>query len=199
MSTQSAAALTRSAKPKLKDPAAPVVMPTPAELLSRKKEELAKLREQHKAATDAHRADSVNEHGFAKQSSALNPALEAKKLEIQHQIERAEAELGLLVELAKRDRAESPEVKTEADALVRQRALALISLRKINAAIERLNIEGADIPVYLGCHPGGMTAWGNMLLGHSKNHGVNGKAAAGYLGEVFNAGLISRAELAEDD
>jgi hypothetical protein len=47
----------------------------------------------------------------------------------------------------KAERANSPEVKNAADELVRQRALAVLALRKTNAAIEYLRKQGATIPV----------------------------------------------------
>jgi hypothetical protein len=57
----------------------------------------------------------------------------------------------------------------------------------------------ADRPVDLAVVPGGLTVWDHLLLGSSDNVGINGAAARGYLRECFNAGLIDRATLAEDD
>jgi hypothetical protein len=196
MSTSSATALTRAPK-RLKDiKTEPVILPSTVEILDAKKAELDALHEQHAAAVKAQLAVERNEHGFP--THKTSPDLEFKKLALADQIERVQGELTLLQEQVKRDRALSPEVKSEADALVRQRALAVIGLRKINAAIDRLRAEGAHIPVDIAVVPGGYCPWGSLLLGHSTNVGLNGKAAKGYLGEVFAAGLISSAEMRED-
>jgi hypothetical protein len=117
----------------------------------------------------------------------------ARKDALLARIASVEAELGVVVAQAKAERATSVEVKTQVDELVRQRALALISLRKTNRAIDELRKTGAQIPVDLASVSGGFAPWGSLLLGHAGNVGIGGKAARGYLVAVFNAGLLSRA------
>ena len=193
--TQSASAITRSRK--LKSPTEPSIMPSTVEMLTAKKDELAQLRAKHRTVVE----DQIVAEGGWKNGVQQRPnnqeaaRLKAENARMADATDRLDGEITVLHEMVRAERAESPEVKTEADELVRQRALAVIALRKCNLAIDRLTKSGAHIPVGTAVTAFGMCPYGSMLLGHADAEGITGRAARGYISEVFNAGLISRGEM----
>jgi hypothetical protein len=195
MSTSSATALTRAPK-RLKDiKTEPVILPSTVEILDTKKEELAQLTGDHKAALAAELADYRQWHN---DPGRQNPSLKRAKEELAARIERLQGEIVLLQVQVRAERAKTHEAKTEWEDAQRQRALALIALRKCNAAIWTLRKQGISGPCDLGFMPGQPAPWEFLLLGCKEHAGLGGQAARGYLSEAFNAGLISKAELAED-
>ena len=112
---------------------------------------------------------------------------------------RAATETELLAMQARAERAKTPEAKTDWESAQRDRARLVIALRAANREISALREQGVTGPCDLVMMPGGFAVYEDVLLGSQSRVGINGKLARGYLTECFNAGLISRAELSQDD
>ena len=182
-------------KRKLKAPDEVVTM-HPAEVaLQAKVIELQDYRQRHSQLVAAQIAD---ERGPAR-SGARDYDIRSEKRKIEFKIGRAEGETELLSIRAKAERAKTPEAKTDWESAQRDRARLVIALRAANREISALREQGVTGPADLVMMPGGFSVYEDVLLGSQGRVGINGKLARGYLTECFNAGLITRAELAEDD
>jgi hypothetical protein len=92
-STQSASALTKSAPPKLKDPTEKPVIPSPSDLLARKKSEFTELQKRLAETTAAQIADERK----AKDLRSRDPELPALKEQLGKELHRLDSEIGLLI------------------------------------------------------------------------------------------------------
>jgi hypothetical protein len=181
-------------KRRLKDPDAPVVKRPPAEIaLQAKILELDDYRAAHRAAVAAQIAEESNRHKSA------DPTARVEKRKLEFKIARAETETELLAVQAKAQRAKTVEAKSDWESAQRDRARLVIALRAANREIAALREQGITGPCDLLMMPGGFACFEDVLLGSQSRVGVNGKLARAYLVEAFNAGLLTRAELAEDD
>lgn len=180
------------AKRRLKAPGENVVMRPPAEIaLQAKTIELADYRERH--------TQLVAEQIATERSLHRDPGIAVEKRKAAFKVARAETETELLAIQARAERAKMPAAKTDWESAQRDRARLVIALRAANREISALREQGITGPCDLVMVVGGFAVYEEVLLGSQSRVGINGKLARGYLTECFNAGLITRAELAEDD
>jgi hypothetical protein len=184
------------AKRKLKAPDEPIQRKSPAELaLAEKKLELTTLKDRHKLAVVAQRENEQSNGAMSKR----DPGLAVEKRKLEYKIARASDETALLDSLARLERGKRPEAAGEWRSAQRRRALTVLALRAANKEIAGLRKDGLSGPCDLTVGPTGFIAWDHLLLGHSGNVGVNGQQARAYLQACQQAGIITTAELREDE
>jgi hypothetical protein len=184
------------AKRVLKAPTEPIRRKTPAELaLSEKKLELTTLKERHRLAVAA-QLENEQSNNLA---SKRDPGLAVEKRKLEYKIARASDETALLDGLARLERGKTPQAAGEWRSAQRRRALTVLALRAANKEIAALRKDGLSGPCDLTVGPTGFIAWDHLLLGHSGNVGLNGQLGRAFLQACQQAGIITLAELREDD
>jgi hypothetical protein len=184
------------AKRKLKAPDEPIQRKSPAELaLAEKKLELTTLKERHRLAVAAQLENEQSNNLASKRDAGLK--VEARKLA--YKIDRASDETALLDSLARSERGKTVQAAGEWRSAQRRRALTVLALRAANKEIAELRKQGLSGPCDLSLGPQGFVAWDHLLLGHSGHIGVNGQLGRAYLQACQQAGIITLAELREDD
>jgi len=184
------------AKRKLLAPSEPILRKTPAETaLSEAKLELETLRDRHRLAVVAQRENEQSTGALSKR----DPGLVVEKRKLAFKIDRATDETALLASLARSERGKTPQAAGEWRSAQRRRAQTVLALRAANREIAAMRKEGLSGPCDLTVQPGGFIAWEHLLLGHSGHVGVNGQLARGYLQDCADAGIITQAELRDDD
>jgi hypothetical protein len=181
------------AKRVLKAPDEPIRRKSPAEVaLSEAKLELDGLKERHRLAVAAQRANETS-----REPRDIGLAVEKRKLA--YKVDRASAETAVLDSLARVERGKTPQAAGEWRSAQRRRALTVLALRAANRELAELRKQGLSGPCDLTVGPNGFVAWDHLLLGHSGHVGVNGQLGRAYLEACAAANIITAAELKGDD
>jgi hypothetical protein len=177
------------AKRKLKAPTEPILRKTKAEMaLAEAKLELNTLQERHRQAVAAQLADEAsNTTSVLKRDVGL--AVEKRKLA--HKLEVAADETERLAAIARAERGKTPQAQGDWRSAQRRRGLSLLALRAGNREVAALRKQGLTGPGSLVYGPGGHGLWDDLLL--------NGRIGRAYLQELAQAGILTQAELREDD
>jgi hypothetical protein len=176
------------AKRKLKAPSEPILRKSASEnALMEAKLELNTLQERHNQAVAAQRDNELSAGAISKRDPGL--AIEKRKLEFK--IARAADETEVLAQKARAERAKTPQAQGDWRSAQRRRGLSLLALRAGNREVAALRKQGLTGPGSLVYGPGGFGLWDDLLL--------NGRTGRAYLQELADAGILTRAELAEDN
>jgi hypothetical protein len=181
------------AKRKLKAPSEPILRKSASETaLMEAKLELSTLHQRHKQAVAAQRENEASR-------DQRDAGLAVEKRKLAYKIDRATEETAVLDGLARLERGKTPQAQGDWRSAQRRRALTVLALRAANKEIAALRKDGLSGPCDLTAAPGGLICWDHLLLGHSGHVGVNGSLGRAYLQACQQAGIITVAELRDDD
>jgi hypothetical protein len=176
------------AKRKLKAPSEPILRKSASETaLMEANLNLTTLQQRHRQAVAAQLADEQSAGSALKRDAGL--AVEKRKLE--YKIARATEETAVLATIARSERAKTPQAQGDWRSAQRRRGLSLLALRAGNREVAALRKQGLTGPGSLVYGPGGFGLWDDLLL--------NGRTGRAYLQELADAGILTQAELREDD